>query len=101
VDLELDFIGAALQGRVAEVAAGAEAEGRREELLDLPERECDEKLLLLLGESKLRVLAFDLFRSPKRANETDVDDECGADGLRGRVIDREDRLARGDRKSVV
>src|SRR5690606_22024900 len=91
VDLDLHVLLVALEGRAPEVAAGAEAEGRREELLDLPHSERDEELLLLLGEAEGRLALL----ASKGPDEADVDDERGADRLSGRVIDREDGLTRG------
>src|SRR5690606_34247173 len=91
VDLDLDVLLVALEGRVPEVATGSEAERRREELLDLPQSERDEELLLLLGETERRLALL----ASKGPDEADVDDERGADRLSGRVIDREDRLTRG------
>src|SRR5581483_1155385 len=64
VDIELDLLLVAREGRASQMTAGPEAEGRREELLDLPERERDEKLLLLLRKAD-RVLALP---APKRAD---------------------------------
>src|SRR5581483_7231429 len=52
VDIELDVPLVARELRASQMTAGAEAEGRREKPLDLPQGQRDEELLLLLREAE-------------------------------------------------
>src|SRR5690606_11401157 len=68
-DVKLDISVAAFERRATEMTPGPESERRLEELLNLPQCERDEELLLIIRTTQSRVALL----APERANEAHVE----------------------------
>src|SRR5579884_1249714 len=89
VDVKRDFLTCVVgEPGALEVATRSETERRLAQSLNLPERQRDQELLLLLRKPQSRVAV----RPPERADKSRIQNERGANLARCRIVHGKDRL---------